>query len=297
MYDESFILAGGESMRKRIQMCILTGCCIVCLSGCAKSKEVQEKQLALRTQGMQQALEGDYEAAVASYEEALQLADLYAGPLELDIAAYKASAQYRAGETAKAIETCSAILDLKESAQIYMTRGLMYRESGNVQAANADFAKAKELTPKKDTVTLGRLSYYMEDYAGAKSYLESAADGGDQEALYWEAKLYWQMGNTDYAVTLFQSYLEGESLVHQDAYARVASWQMEQGDYDGALVTLESGIAQGEGGSLKELLGNEIAVYEQKGDFETAKLKMESYLERYPDDEKAQREYIFLKTR
>ena len=80
MYDESFILAGGESMRKRIQMCILTGCCIVCLSGCAKSKEVQEKQLALRTQGMQQALEGDYEAAVASYEEALQLADLYAGP-------------------------------------------------------------------------------------------------------------------------------------------------------------------------------------------------------------------------
>ena len=105
------------------------------------------------------------------------------------------------------------------------------------------------------------------------------------------------MGNTDYAVTLFQSYLEGESLVHQDAYARVASWQMEQGDYDGALVTLESGIAQGEGESLKELLGNEIAVYEQKGDFETAKLKMESYLERYPDDEKAQREYIFLKTR
>ena len=72
---------------------------------------------------------------------------------------------------------------------------------------------------------------------------------------------------------------------------------MEQGDYDGALVTLESGIAQGEGESLKELLGNEIAVYEQKGDFETAKLKMESYLERYPDDEKAQREYIFLKTR
>ena len=51
------------------------------------------------------------------------------------------------------------------------------------------------------------------------------------------------------------------------------------------------------GESLQELLGNEIAVYEWKGDFETAKLKMESYLERYPEDEKAQREYLFLQTR
>lgn len=283
-------------MKKMIKW-ILAGLCVLCLTGCAKSKEVEEKQLSLRSQGMQQALEGDYEAALASYEEALGLAGMHAGALELDIAAYKASALYYLGETQKAIDTCSAILDLKESAEIYMTRGLLYRESGNTQAANADFSKAKELTPKKDSVTLGRLSYYMEDYSGAKTYLESAAGAGDPEAVYWEAQLYWQMGNTDYAVTLYQQYLEGESPEHQNAYARVASWQMEQKDFDAALATLESGIAKGDGESIKELLGNEIAVYEQKGDFETAKLKMESYLERYPEDEKAQREYVFLKSR
>ncbi len=285
-------------MNNKRKMWMAAGCCVLCLAGCGKSKEVEERQLSLRSQGMQQALEGDYEAAVASYEEALALsAGRNAGALELDIAAYKASAQHYAGETQGAIDTCSAILDLKESAEIYMTRGLLYRESGNTQAANADFARAKELTPKKDSVTLGRLSYYMEDYSGAKTYLESASDGGDPEGVYWEAQLYWQMGNTDYAVTLYQQYLEGESPEHQNAYARVAAWQMDQKDYDAALGTLESGIARGEGESLKELLGNEIAVYEQKGDFETAKLKMESYLERYPDDEKAQREYVFLKTR
>ena len=60
---------------------------------------------------------------------------------------------------------------------------------------------------------------------------------------------------------------------------------------------LEAGIAAGEGALLQELLGNEIAVYERMGDFETAKLKMESYLEHYPEDERAQREYVFLKTR
>ncbi len=284
-------------MKIQIQKWIMAGICILSLSGCGKSQEVEDQQLALREQGMQQALEGDYEAAIASYDEALQLADMRAGSLELDIAAYKASAQYHAGDIQKAIETCSAILDLKESAEIYLTRGLMYREAGNVQAANADFSAAAGLTSKKDLVMQGRLSYYMEDYANAKTYLENAAKAGNREAVYWEAELYWQMGNTDYAITLYQSYLEGESPEHQSAYARVASWQIKQKDYDGALATLQKGISKGEDGSLKELLGNEIAVYEQKGDFETAKLKMESYLEQYPEDEAAQREYVFLRTR
>ena len=284
-------------MKIQIQKWIMAGICILSLSGCGKSQEVEDQQLALREQGMQQALEGDYEAAIASYDEALQLADMRAGSLELDIAAYKASAEYHAGDIQKAIETCSAILDLKESAEIYLTRGLMYREAGNVQAANADFSAAAGLTSKKDLVMQGRLSYYMEDYANAKTYLENASKAGNSEAVYWEAELYWQMGNTDYAITLYQSYLEGESPEHQSAYARVASWQIKQKDYDGALATLQKGISKGEDGSLKELLGNEIAVYEQKGDFETAKLKMESYLEQYPEDEAAQREYVFLRTR
>lgn len=281
----------------KMQKWIVAGLCILCIGGCGKSREVEEQQLALRAQGMQQALEGDYDAAIASYEEALELADMRAGSLELDIAAYKASAQYHAGDIQKAIDTCSAILDLKKSAEICLTRGLLYREAGNLQAANADFSEAADLTSKKDLVMQGRLSYYMEDYAGAKTFLENAAKAGNSEAVYWEAELYWQMGNTDYAITLYQSYLEGEAPEHQSAYARVASWQMGQGDYDAALATLEEGISKGEDSSLKELLGNEIAVYEQKGDFETAKLKMESYLEQYPEDEAAQREYVFLRTR
>jgi hypothetical protein len=53
----------------------------------------------------------------------------------------------------------------------------------------------------------------------------------------------------------------------------------------------------GDGGSLHELMGDEIAVYEQKGDFTTAREKMEALLERYPEDEDAAREYEFLKSR
>jgi hypothetical protein len=42
---------------------------------------------------------------------------------------------------------------------------------------------------------------------------------------------------------------------------------------------------------------DEIAVYEQKGDFAAAKEKMEVFLQSYPDDEDAAREYEFLKSR
>lgn len=283
-------------MRKKIQKMMIAGVCLLCLSGCGKSKEAEEQQMTLRSQGMEQALNGDYDAAIASYNKALELADMHVGALEADIAAYKAAALYQQGNAQQAIDTCSAILDLKKSAEIYLTRGLLNREAGDQEAAKADFAAAIELTPEKDKVMLGRLSYYMEDYNKAKEYLESAYKAGDQEALYWEAELYWQMKNEDYAVTLYQEYLEGEP-EYQSAYERVASYQMKQGNYDDALATLEAGIALGDKGNLRSLLASEVAVYEYKGDFATAKLKMESYLESYPEDQDAAREYVFLQTR
>ncbi len=281
---------------RKIGKIALVGLCVLCLGGCGKSKEVEEEQLKLRTQGMEQARAGEYEEAVASYDKALALADMRVGALELDIAAYKASALYHAGELTEAIDACSAILDLKESAELYLTRGLLYREAENTQAANEDFKKAMALTSSKDYVMLGRLSYYMEDYAKAKEYLEKAPDTEDKEATYWLAELYWQMGNQEYAVTLYQSYLEGDA-VYMSAYSKVAGWQMGCGEYDEALATVEAGIAKGNAENLQNLLGYEIAIYEQKGDFATAKLKMESYIEQYPEDEDAAREYKFLKTR
>lgn len=281
---------------RRTGSLLLAVVCMCFLSGCGKDQETLDQQLKLRSQGMEQALEGNYEEALTSYNEALKLAGMRAGELELDIAAYKASALYRSGELEKAVDTCTAILELKESAEIYLTRGLLYREAGDEESAAKDFALALERTSEKDLVMLGKLALYRKDYQESKKYLEQAYEAGDQEALYWQAELYWEMGNEDYAVSLYQSYLaEGEA--RQTVYEKVASYQIRQEDYDGALETLESGIALGDSGSLPELLSMEIAVYEQKSDFETAKIKMESYLELYPEDEAAVREYEFLKTR
>lgn len=282
--------------REKIVKGLLVGLCVCCLAGCGKSKETEEEQLKLRSQGMEQARAGEYEEAVASYDKALGLAGMHVGALELDIAAYKASALYHAGDLTQAIDTCTAVLDLKESRELYLTRGLMYREAGNVQAANEDFKKAMGMTSSKDLVMLGRLSYYMEDYAKAKEYLEKAPASEGKEETYWLAELYWQTGNQDYAIQLYQTYLEGDA-VYLSAYSKVAGWQMEHDDYDAALSTVEAGIVKGNADNLQNLLGYEIAIYEQKGDFATAKMKMESYMESYPEDEEAAREYNFLRTR
>ena len=49
--------------------------------------------------------------------------------------------------------------------------------------------------------------------------------------------------------------------------------------------------------SMQSLRFNRIVAYEYLGQFDQAKLAMEQYLALYPDDENAQREYTFLKTR
>ena len=42
---------------------------------------------------------------------------------------------------------------------------------------------------------------------------------------------------------------------------------------------------------------NEIICYEQQSDWENAKAKITEYINKYPDDEAAQREAEFLQTR
>ncbi len=78
---------------------------------------------------------------------------------------------------------------------------------------------------------------------------------------------------------------------------KLAAYRMEQGDMDTALSMVEAGLESGSSNVRQELLACEVAIYEEKRDFQTAKEKMEAYLAEYPEDEEAARDYTFLKTR
>ena len=72
---------------------------------------------------------------------------------------------------------------------------------------------------------------------------------------------------------------------------------MKQEKYDEALEAFEAGLAVGGSDYLQELQYNRIVANEYLGNFSQAKSLMEEYLQTYPDDAKAKREYEFLQTR
>lgn len=77
----------------------------------------------------------------------------------------------------------------------------------------------------------------------------------------------------------------------------LAEIQMGKGNYEAALEDIRQGLAMDNVTNQQELLSNQIIAYEYSGDFTSAWDVVQQYVSLYPDDEAAQREYIFLKNR
>ena len=72
---------------------------------------------------------------------------------------------------------------------------------------------------------------------------------------------------------------------------------MKQGKYAEALDVFNKGIELGESDCYRDLQFNLIVATEYNGDFGKAKVMMEEYMNTYPEDTAAKREYQFLQTR
>ena len=70
--------------------------------------------------------------------------------------------------------------------------------------------------------------------------------------------------------------------------------EMEAGNYKEAIAQFTKGLSVEEVTNEQELRSNLIAAYEYSGDFTKAKELMQAYVEDYPQDLDAQREYWFL---
>lgn len=150
-------------------------------------------------------------------------------------------------------------------------------EAGNYEAALTEFKKAAESDNKEKSAEgyrgLGMAYYEMQDYAKALEAFEQAADKGVDQSV----QLYHLMGIC----------------------------AMQSGDYEKALEYTQTGLALVESDSskgantdmIREMKYNEIVCCEQLSDWETARQKVEKYLNEYPDDEAVQKEAEFLKTR
>ena len=292
----------------------------------------ENERLISRGEGLAYMGKTMYDEAAQAFEEALAGSDGRIGDLDYDINYYLATAYYKQGDREKAIAVYDAITALREDEKdAYYLRGVLYTEQGNLDQAKEDFDRTIALdsadydrlieiygvldaggyketgqeylqaamdagTKGMTNYEKGRICYYLEDYENARTYLEKARDESGYEAVLFLGKTYETLGDNNYVISVYNTYLEsGEA--NPQVLNQLGLCKMQTGDYEGALAAFQSAMKIEDNGMMQILKMNEIIAYERLCDYKKATVLMESYLKTYPDDEAAQREYIFLQTR
>lgn len=292
----------------------------------------EDKRLIYRGQGLANLGLTKYDEAAAALEQCLASGNSVPDDMDYDVNYYLATAYYKAGRLEDAKQVYDAILALRDNAgDAYFMRGIVQLKMGNYELGKPDFDRAVELAPNdydqlveiykvldetgyRETGTAyletalknapkdmsnydkGRIYFYLEDFESARNYLEQARDAGDDKATYYLGKTWENLGEYNYAASVYVAYLQnqGESAL---IYNQLALCNMELGDYDGALSALQSGLDLGDAALRQTLSFNQVVAYERKGDFKQAAQLMAQYVQVYPDDETAVREYEFLRSR
>lgn len=303
------------------------------LASFALAKEAGENaRLLYRGEGLAYMGKTQYAEAAAAFETALSCSSGRPDSMDYDINYYLATAYYKQGETDKAIAAYDAIIALKpEEKDAYYLRGVVYAQKGSHKQAIADFDKAISLdtedydrlieiycvlndngykeagqaylqtamengTKGMTNYEKGRISFYLEDYENARNYLEKAKDEGGYEAVLFLGKTYETLGDNNYAISVYNTYLaNGEQ--HPQVLNQMGLCKMEMEDYQGALEAFQAAMNIEDNGMIQVLKFNEIIAYEKLQEYKKATVLLESYLQTYPDDKVAAREYTFLQTR
>lgn len=302
------------------------------MTGCQDEKALENQQ-AYRQVGINKMNEGDYEGAVDAFQKALDQSQAIVGDLEIDTCYYKAAAQYNSGDVEGALTTYGALIDYdKKDANAYFLRGCVYLKEGDDKNAMRDYQKAFELSQNdyklyvsayenlngagyqkeaEEVLTKalklegdepeahrerGHIYLLQGDYENARKELDQAINKEDVKALLYMAQVYDAQGNSKQAKALYESYIEKNG---SDATALnvLGEMQLEAKKYKQALEFFQQALALEHPDNEQQLRRNEIIACEYLLDFASAKEKMAAYLEDYPEDEEAQREYVFLQTR
>ncbi len=292
----------------------------------------ENNKRALRGKGIAYYHMQDYKKAVKEFKNALKIDEL--PELNVDILYYMGSSYRSIGSYQKAIDAYTEILaGNKNNAQAYAQRAYCYQCLAMYQEGLADYDSAISLEPnnfdyyfgkynlligqgdlnsakqalqkasdikagtEEDKYNLAKLHYYQENYDTALSELESSSQAGIYEAYYYLGEIYRIQKDYTKAVYYYENYIKAGEVTTPNVYNEIAVCLIKTGDDKKALEYLKTGIAFNDAGTLKVLAKNEIIAYEGLGDFETAKEKLNEYLESYPEDEAAVREAQFIDTR
>jgi tetratricopeptide (TPR) repeat protein len=292
----------------------------------------EDLELSYRGQGLAYMGLGNYADAEQSFLESIANADAKLTSLEYDTNYYLASAYMKQGKYAEAQEIYSAIIALKKKdTDAYYLRGCALLNQGKYDDAVSDFEKAISLDSDNLDLVInayaqmqeagfgeegkayvqefletndkklsngekGELYYYLEDYENARICLDTYVNGNDAQMALILGQTYEKLGDMNYATVVYQTYLENNAPTAA-LYNSLGICYVNQEKYSEAAEAFQNGIDLGSSDYLQELKFNQIVANEYLGDFQTAKSLMQDYIQSYPDDSNAKKEYEFLISR
>ncbi|BCN30129.1 tetratricopeptide repeat protein [Anaeromicropila herbilytica] len=274
----------------------------------------------------------DYKKAYEAFNKSIDIKEM--NDLNLDITYYIAKCEERLGLYKAAVKSYTTLIkEDKEDIKNYCSRAYSYEKLKENEKALSDYNKAIKLDKKnydvyflkyffvlntkgtdeakevlQDALNIkskesnsynqGKIYYYLGDYKKAESKLQKALKEKNDNANFYLGEIAF--GDKDYnkAIKYYESYIGNNSVIKSGtAYNQLGVSYLTVENYEKALLTFQNGVRLGDPETIKTLKYNEIVAYEKLIQFDKALVKMKDYLAKYPNDESAQKEYEFIKTR
>lgn len=275
---------------------------------------------------------GDYQGAIDDLTNALN--DEKTGKSDRkDLLEYRAAAELKAELYDQAMADCQTLAeDYSLNANDYYLTGCVALAMDSYDEASSNFSEAygsdstyemaiqiyeaylgqdmeadgtryleaalkTEAKTADDYCERGKVYYYMDDYENARTELTTAADKGSTEATLILGMVYMAQGDTSNARSFYQQYIDADGDDPAKGYNGLALCDISDGDYDSALQNISQGLGDATSDEMRDLLFNEIVVYEKKLDLSTALSKAQEYVQTFKDDDDAAKELTFLQSR
>lgn len=275
---------------------------------------------------------GDYQGAIDDLTNALN--DEKTGKSDRkDLLEYRAAAELKAELYDQAMADCQTLAeDYSLNANDYYLTGCVALTMDSYDEASSNFSEAygsdstyemaiqiyeaylgqdmeadgtryleaalkTEAKTADDYCERGKVYYYMDDYENARTELTTAADKGSTEATLILGMVYMAQGDTSNARSFYQQYIDADGDDPAKGYNGLALCDISDGDYDSALQNISQGLGDATSDEMRDLLFNEIVVYEKKLDLSTALSKAQEYVQTFKDDDAAAKELTFLQSR
>ena len=299
----------------------------------AKAKAQQgAAQQEARLLGITSMEQGDYRDALEQFVAAYGEREDKLSDFQIDINLYMAECHQKLEEYDKALALYDEILAQEDNAGAFFQRGTLHLAMGKELAATQDYNKAAELENKDFDMYFAMydiLTYYGKDDA-ALDLLSRALEikAKDTDASYKHGQIYYILGQMDEAIQVLEEILEDEAeaeyllfliyegkgdeekaLAHMESFLErnkngtsiqlyeIGCRMLALKDYEKAIALFEQALSLDQVPNQQEIMKKLVITHEQRMDFASAFEVMEYYVELYPEDEEAYREYLFLQTR